>query len=67
MAVTNLWEEVGNECLKKALSLLKKETVPTAGTVETVKNLVETAISIDMLNLQWMNKSQSGVKESSRK
>ena len=67
MEEVNLWAEVGNECLQKALSLLQKETVPTAGTVETVKNLVETAISIDMLNLQWTNKSQSGVMENSRK
>lgn len=43
----NLWEEIGNKCLWTALSVLKKETVPTAATVETVMGLVETAISID--------------------
>lgn len=49
----NLWEQVGNECLRQALKLLKENTAPTAGTAETVKTLVDTAISIDMLNLHW--------------
>lgn len=59
--MNNLWEEVGNGCLAKALDLLKKETVPTAATVETVRALVETAISIDRLNLQWELQSRYGV------
>ena len=56
----NLWEQVGNKCLKAALFALEKETIPTAATVETVRGLVETAISIDMLNLQWAQKSRYG-------
>lgn len=56
----NLWEQVGNKCLKTALSILEKETAPTAATVETVKGLVETAISIDTLNLQWARQNRYG-------
>lgn len=55
----NLWKQVGNQCLKSAFSLLEKETAPTEATVETVKSLVETAISIDMLNLQWVRQNRS--------
>ena len=53
MMETNLWAEVGEECLTKAADLLKKGTTPTAATVEVVKGLVEIAISIDDLNLRW--------------
>lgn len=56
----NLWEQVGNRCLKAALSALEKETVPTAATVETVRGLVETAISIDRLNLLWAQQNRYG-------
>lgn len=49
----NLWEQVGNECLSKALNLLKSETAPTAATAEAVGRLVETAVSIDVLNRRW--------------
>lgn len=49
----NLWEEIGNECLLKALALLKSETVPTAATVESVRTLVETALAIDALNFRY--------------
>ena len=55
----NLWEQVGNRCLSDAIALLESETVPTAATVGTVKNLVEIAISIDMLNLRWEQKTRS--------
>ena len=57
---SNLWEQVGNECLRRALHLLNEETAPAAATAETVKSLVETAISIDMLNLHWNAQSQYG-------
>lgn len=55
----NLWEQVGNECLGKALNLLKSETAPTAATAETVGRLVETAIAIDALNLRWAEQNRS--------
>lgn len=56
----NLWEQVGNECLIQAIKLLKENTAPTAGTAETVKTLVDTAISIDMLNLRWAAQNRYG-------
>jgi hypothetical protein len=33
----NLWESVGNKCLKKAKSLLEWDTAPTAATIEAVQ------------------------------
>lgn len=60
----NLWEIIGNLCLAKAEQLLKSETAPTAATAGTVKTLVETAIEIDRLNLQWAAQSQCGVRVS---
>ena len=56
----NLWEKVGNKCLKQAEKLLDSETAPTAATVGAVKGLVETAISIDMLNLHWAEQNRCG-------
>ena len=60
----NLWFRVGNQCLSKAATLLDEETVPTAATAETVRELVETAISIDKLNLLWEVQSQSDTRAS---
>lgn len=51
--VRDLWTEVGNKCLQRASELLDDKTAPAAATAETVKCLVETAISMDMLNLRW--------------
>ncbi len=56
----NLWVQVGNKCLSHALTLLENETVPTAATVETVRGLVEIAISIDALNLRWEQQTRRG-------
>lgn len=39
---------------------MKKEAVPTAETVEIVKDLVQTAIAIDGLNLQWAQQNRYG-------
>ena len=47
MEVT-LWEQMRNKCLEAASLALESETAPTAATVETVRGLVETAISIDL-------------------
>lgn len=55
----DLWTEVGNKCLQRASELLDDKTAPAAATAETVKVLVETAISMDMLNLHWSAKSRS--------
>lgn len=51
--VRDLWTEVGNKCLQRASELLDDKTAPAAATAETVRCLVETAISMDMLNLLW--------------
>ena len=56
----NLWEQVGNMCLKLAKKELERETVPTGATVETVERLIRIAISIDALNLRWANQNQYG-------
>ena len=42
-----LWVEIMRRCLQRAEKLLDRETAPTAETVEAVKGLVETAISIN--------------------
>lgn len=59
---TDLWTEVGNRCLQRASELLDGETAPAAATAETVRCLVETAISIDMLNLRWAEQSRYGAR-----
>lgn len=59
MKPEGLWAQVGNKCLSCALALLESETVPAAGTAETVRILVETAVSIDSLNLRWTQQTQS--------
>lgn len=58
--VRDLWTEVGNKCLQRASELLDDKTAPAAATAETVRCLVETAISMDMLNLRWAEKTQYG-------
>lgn len=55
----NLWVEVGNKCLQRASELLDDKTAPAAATAETVKILVEMAISMDVLNLRWAQQTQS--------
>lgn len=55
----DLWNEVGNKCLRRASELLDSETTPTVATAEVVKSLVETAISMDMLNLRWAIQNRS--------
>lgn len=56
----NLWEEVGNKCLTQAIEVLNKETIPNIENVEIVSKLVNTAIAIDSLNLQWAVQSRYG-------
>lgn len=57
----SFWYKVGNKCLEHAQSLFERETVPTAAAVETVKELVNIAIAIDVLNLRWAaEKNQFG-------
>ena len=57
----NLWESVGNLCLKNANDLLKLSQTPTVETAEAVNKLVESAVLIDLLNLYWENRNQSAV------
>ncbi len=49
----NLWVEIGNLCLNKALKMLKAEDIPDMGVVEGIEALVGIAVSIDTLNLRW--------------
>ena len=53
-----LLDNIGNQCLKKADEMLSAETVPTADTASTVKDLVETAISVEVLNLRLTEQSR---------
>jgi len=55
----NLWNEVGNKCLQRASELLDDKTAPAAATAVTVRVLVETAISMDVLNLHWAQQTRS--------
>lgn len=59
-AESSLWEDVGNECLRCALTVLNENKIPTAATVGIVKELVQTAIEIDKLNLWWSVHIHSG-------
>lgn len=56
----NLWEEVGNACLKKASDMLGQSAAPTDDAVETAAKLVRVAIEIDMLNLRWAEQNRFG-------
>jgi len=59
----NLWQVVGNKCLKKAEELLNKETSISLDAEETVlmvERLVNIAIAIDTLNLHWEAQNRSG-------
>lgn len=56
----SMWDKIGNKCLELALGLLEEEQEPTKDTAETVRHLVETAVSIDSLNLRWEEKRRSG-------
>ncbi len=56
----SLWERLGNHCLQKALKLLESETTPTDVTVRVVRELTETAIAIDSLNLRWQQQNRYG-------
>jgi hypothetical protein len=58
--MVDTWIEIGNKCLSHANTLLEGETTPTMETIRTVRELVETAIEIDRLNLQWAQQSRSG-------
>lgn len=55
----DLWTKIGSRCLELADKSLD-EAVPTAATVETVKRLVDIAISIDALNLRWATQTRCG-------
>lgn len=60
--VRDLLKEVGNKCLQRASELLDDKTAPAAATAETVRCLVETAISIDVLNLRWAEQNRCGAR-----
>lgn len=57
--MNNLWEQIGNKCLTCAIHMLENESVLDPATIGAVKLLVETAVSIDNLNLRWTQQTQS--------
>ncbi len=60
MEKVNLWEKAGNSCLTHAIKLLENHPNTDFKTAKTVKMLVETAVSIDTLNLRWEQQTQCG-------
>lgn len=54
----NLWEAVGNGCLRQALQLLETKEISTAETVGMIERLVQIAIAIDGLNLRWAEQNR---------
>ena len=59
MSEENLWIQVANSSLRRAMNVIERETIPTAETVGIVKGLVDIAISIDLLNLRWEEQTRS--------
>lgn len=56
----NLFLTVGNDCLRIASQMLKRETTPSTATIEAVSSLVAIALSIDNSNLRWEEQSRFG-------
>ena len=54
-----LWAGFGNKCLQRASELLDDRTAPAAATAEAVGCLVEAAVLMDWINLQWAAQSRS--------
>jgi len=59
MSEVNLWEKVGNGCLKHAAKLLEKPELTDADIVH-ICDLTKNAIVVDTLNLLWSERSRSG-------
>ena len=49
--------------MNKADKILQTKTVPNAEEVRTVKELVDIAIAIDMLDLRWAEQTQFNVQD----
>ena len=56
----NLWEKIGNECLNKANKILQERTALDTEDARTVRELVDIAIAIDVLNLRWAEQKHYG-------
>lgn len=59
---SNLWEQIGNQCLALAQKELDQGISPSADSLETVERLIRIAIAIDELNLQWAVQTRYGAK-----
>lgn len=56
----NLWFEVGNKCLRHASELLDVKTASIDVTdIETVKGLVDIAVTMALFDLQYSDQSRS--------
>ena len=51
--IENVWATVANLCLDKSKKMLLNEETPTAATVEVIEKLVNIAVAIDILNVNW--------------
>ena len=60
MGRTDLWENVGNQCLQLASAKLENMDQLTDENVGLVQKLVSIAITIDQLNLQWAAQTRFG-------
>lgn len=60
MGRTDLWVNVGNQCLQLASAKLENMDQLTDENVGLVQKLVSIAIAIDQLNLQWAAQTRFG-------
>lgn len=60
MKQTDLWTEVANKCLSRALAILEANKTDGLFDSVEVQRLVQIAIAIDSLNLQWEQQNRYG-------
>ena len=60
MEKTNLWAQVANKCLNRALTILENSESDGLFDMVEVQRLVQIAIAIDKLNLEWEKQTQFG-------
>lgn len=57
---SSLWIDVANRCLERAKELLEKETAPTCEEIGAATSLINAAVSMDQMDLQWEAQNRSG-------
>lgn len=54
----NIWDELESKLLHAANTLLSQDTVPSKENLDTVSQLLDLAVRIDSLNLEWEVQNQ---------